>query len=157
MLPGIFLLGSFNVKLILQRVSSACVFVNEKEISSIRKGILVLFCAEKGDSKKQVDFFADKTLNLRIFPDVRGKMNFSCQDVGGSILVVSQFTLAGDCSRGRRPGFERAADPDKARILYEYYIELLCRSGLKIGSGEFAADMKVNLINDGPVTFLLES
>ena len=92
-----------------------------------------------------------------MFPDVRGKMNFSCQDVGGSILVVSQFTLAGDCSRGRRPGFERAADPDKARILYEYYIELLCRSGLEIGSGEFAADMKVNLINDGPVTFLLES
>ena len=153
---GIFLLGSFNVKLILQRVSSAYVFVNEKEISSIRKGILVLFCAEKGDSKKQVDFFADKTLNLRMFPDVRGKMNFSCQDVGGSILVVSQFTLAGDFSHGRRPGFDRAADPNIARGLYEYFVEVLSQSNLNICKGRFGADMKVHMINDGPVTFLME-
>ena len=144
------------MKLILQRVSSASVFVDGVEISSIKKGILVLFCAEKGDSEGQADFLAEKTLNLRIFSDSEGKMNFSCLDVGGDILVVSQFTLAGDCSHGRRPGFDRAADPVTARTLYEYYVELLNRSGLKIGVGRFAADMKVKLINDGPVTFLLE-
>ena len=144
------------MKLILQRVSSASVFVDEEELSSINKGILVLFCAEKGDVKSQVDFLADKTLNLRIFADDKGKMNFSCLDVGGDILVVSQFTLAGDCSRGKRPGFNRAANPGIARTLYEYYVELLSRSGLKVGVGRFAADMELQLVNDGPVTFLLE-
>ena len=145
------------MKLILQRVSSAFVFVDEVEVSSISKGILVLFCAEKGDGEGQVDFLADKTLNLRIFDDDRGKMNFSCLDVRGDILVVPQFTLAGDCSRGRRPGFDRAANPSIARTLYEYYVELLNRSGLRVNLGKFAADMKVHLVNDGPVTFLLES
>ena len=144
------------MKLILQRVSNASVFVDKEEVSSINNGILVLFCAEKGDSQRQVDFLADKTLNLRIFADDKGKMNFSCLDVRGDILVVSQFTLAGDCSRGRRPGFDQAADPDIAWTLYEYYVELLSRSGLKIGLGKFATDMKVHLVNDGPVTFLLE-
>ena len=144
------------MKLILQRVSSASVFIDGEEISNINKGRLVLFGAEKGDDEGRVDFLADKTLNLRIFPDDNGKMNFSCLEVGGGILVVSQFTLAGDCSRGRRPGFDRAADPDVARTLYEYYVELLSRSGLKISVGRFAADMKVRLVNDGPVTFLLE-
>ena len=103
-----------------------------------------------------LDYEMSKTLNLRIFPDDNGKMNFSCLEVKGEILVVSQFTLAGDCSRGRRPGFDRAADPNTARTLYEYYVELLSRSGLKIGKGRFAADMQVKLVNDGPVTFLLE-
>ena len=145
------------MKLILQRVSSASVFVDGEELSSINKGILVLFCAEKGDGEGQVDFLADKTLNLRVFADDRGKMNFSCLDVEGGILVVSQFTLAGDCSRGRRPGFDQVADPDIAWTLYEYYVELLNRSGLRINLGKFAADMKVHLVNDGPVTFLLES
>jgi len=144
------------VKLILQRVSSASVVVNGEEISSINKGILILFGAEKGDGEEHADFLADKTLNLRIFPDDNGKMNFSCLDVGGGILVVSQFTLAGDCSRGRRPGFDRAADPDTARTLCKYFVELLNQSGLKICTGRFAADMKVNLVNDGPVTFILE-
>ena len=144
------------MKLILQRVSSASVFVDEEEISSINKGILVLFCAEKGDSEEQVDFLADKTLNLRIFSDDKGKMNHSCLDARGDILVVSQFTLAGDCSHGRRPSFDRAADPDIAQNLYEYYIELLSRSGLKVSTGRFATDMKIQLVNDGPVTFLLE-
>ena len=144
------------MKLILQRVSSASVFINGGEISNINEGLLILFGAEKGDGEGQVDFLVDKTLNLRIFPDDDGKMNFSCLEVKGEILVVSQFTLAGDCSRGRRPGFDRAADPNTARTLYEYYIELLSRSGLKIGKGRFAADMQVRLVNDGPVTFLLE-
>ena len=144
------------MKLILQRVAGASVYVDEKKIANINRGILVLFGVEKGDGEDQTFFLADKTLNLRIFPDDSGKMNFSCVDIGGDILVVSQFTLAGDCSRGRRPGFDRAADPDTARTLYESYVELLNRSGLKVAMGRFAADMKVQSVNDGPVTFLLE-
>ena len=144
------------MKLILQRVAYASVYVDEEKIASINRGILVLFGVEKGDGKAQACFLAEKTLNLRIFPDDSGKMNFSCVDIWGDILVVSQFTLAGDCSRGRRPGFDRAADPDTARKLYELYIELLNKSGLKVSTGKFAADMKVQSINDGPVTFLLE-
>ena len=144
------------MKLILQRVASASVYVDEEKIANINRGILVLFGVEKGDGEDQTFFLADKTLNLRIFPDDSGKMNFSCVDIGGDILVVSQFTLAGDCSRGRRPGFDRAADPDTARTLYEGYVELLNRSGLKVAMGRFAADMKVQSVNDGPVTFLLE-
>ena len=144
------------MKLVLQRVSSASVFVNGEAISNINKGVLILFGVEKGDSKTQTNFLADKTLNLRIFPDENNKMNLSCVDIAGDILVVSQFTLAGDCSRGRRPGFGGAADPYTARNLYEYYLELLSRSGLKICKGKFGADMKIQLVNDGPVTFLLE-
>ena len=144
------------MKLILQRVAGASVYVDEEKIANINRGILVLFGVEKGDGEDQTSFLADKTLNLRIFPDDSGKMNFSCVDIGGDILVVSQFTLAGDCSRGRRPGFDRAADPVTARILYEGYVELLNRSGLKVAMGRFAADMKVQSVNDGPVTFLLE-
>ena len=144
------------MKLILQRVAFASVYVDEEKIANINRGILVLFGVEKGDREDQTFFLADKTLNLRIFPDDSGKMNFSCVDIGGDILVVSQFTLAGDCSRGRRPGFDRAADPDTARTLYESYVELLNRSGLKVAMGRFAADMKVQSVNDGPVTFLLE-
>ena len=144
------------MRLILQRVTSASVHIDKEKIANINKGILVFFGVEKGDGENQACFLADKTLNLRIFPDDSGKMNFSCVDVGGDILVVSQFTLAGDCSRGRRPGFDRAADPDTARTLYESYVELLNRSGLKVAMGRFAADMKVQSVNDGPVTFLLE-
>ena len=144
------------MKLILQRVASASVYIDEEEIANINRGMLVLFGVEKGDGEDQTSFLADKTLNLRIFPDDNGKMNFSCVDIGGDILVVSQFTLAGNCSRGRRPGFDRAADPDTARTLYEGYVELLKRSGLKVALGRFAADMKVQSVNDGPVTFLLE-
>ena len=144
------------MKLILQRVAGASVYVDEEKIANINRGILVLFGVEKGDGEDQTSFLADKTLNLRIFPDDSGKMNFSCVDIGGDILVVSQFTLTGDCSRGRRPGFDRAAGPDTARTLYEYYAELLSRSGLKVSMGRFAADMKVQSVNDGPVTFLLE-
>ena len=137
-------------------MSSASVFINEEELSSIDRGILVLFCAEKEDGERHINFLADKTLNLRIFGDNRGKMNFSCLDIKGDILVVPQFTIAGDCSRGRRPSFDRAANPDIAKALFESFVKLLTQSGLKIGLGEFAADMKVHLVNDGPVTFLLE-
>ena len=145
------------MKLILQRVSGASVLVDGEVIASINKGILILFGVEKGDGKEQVLFLVDKTLNLRVFSDENGKMNFSCIDVRGDILVVSQFTLLGDCSRGRRPGFDKVADAVTARDLYEYYVELLCKSGLKVDTGKFGADMKLQLVNDGPVTFLLES
>ena len=144
------------MRLLVQRVSSASVYSNGEKLSSIRKGILVLFCVEKGDDRGQVTYLADKTLNLRIFSDDKGKMNYSCLDIKGSILVVSQFTLVGDCSKGRRPTFDRAEDPNIARVLYDYYIELLSQSGLQIGIGQFAADMEVKSVNDGPVTFLLE-
>ena len=145
------------MKLILQRVSGASVLVDGEVIASINKGILILFGVEKGDGKEQVSFLVDKTLNLRVFSDENGKMNFSCIDVRGDILVVSQFTLLGDCSRGRRPGFDKVADAVTARDLYEYYVELLCKSGLKVDTGKFGADIKLQLVNDGPVTFLLES
>lgn len=145
------------MKLILQRVSGASVLVDGEVIASINKGILILFGVEKGDGKEQVSFLVDKTLNLRVFSDENGKMNFSCIDVRGDILVVSQFTLLGDCSRGRRPGFDKVADAVTARDLYEYYVELLCKSGLKVDTGKFGADMKLQLVNDGPVTFLLDS
>ena len=144
------------MRLILQRVTSASVHIDTEKITNINKGILVFFGVAKGDGENQACFLADKTLNLRIFPDNVGKMNFSGGDIGGDVLVVSQFTLAGDCSRGRRPGFDRAADPHTAREYYELYIELLNKAGLKVSTGRFAADIQVQSVNDGPVTFLLE-
>jgi len=144
------------MKLVLQRVSSASVDVDEKEIAHMGKGLLVLFGAEKGDAFARSDFLAEKTVNLRIFPDSAGKMNLSCKDIGGEILVVSQFTLAGDCSKGRRPGFDKAALPKDAETLYLRYVEVLTQSGLRIATGKFGADMQVQLVNDGPVTFILD-
>jgi D-tyrosyl-tRNA(Tyr) deacylase len=144
------------LKLVLQRVLSASVCVEGKEIARIKKGLLVLFGAEKGDTISRADFLAEKTVNLRIFADDAGKMNLSCKNIGGEILVVSQFTLAGDCSKGRRPGFDRAARPEDAETLYLRYIEAITETGCKVATGQFAADMKVELVNDGPVTFILD-
>ena len=144
------------MKLVLQRVAFASVKVEEKEIARIGRGLLVLFGAEKGDDADSLLYFVDKTVNLRIFPDEKGRMNLSCQDIAGEVLVVSQFTLAGDCRKGRRPGFDRAAPPEIAEELYLSYVELLKESGLNVQQGKFAADMKVELLNDGPVTFILE-
>ncbi|MEE9259022.1 MAG: D-aminoacyl-tRNA deacylase [Nitrospinaceae bacterium] len=142
--------------LVLQRVARASVTVKEEAVAEISRGLLVLFGAEKGDTRQAVDFLADKTLGLRIFPDGQGKMNLSCKDIGGEILVVSQFTLAGDCSKGRRPGFDRAAPPEDAQRLYVEFVDALSGSGLTVAQGKFGADMKVELVNDGPVTFILE-
>jgi D-tyrosyl-tRNA(Tyr) deacylase len=144
------------MKLVLQRVSRASVDVDEKEIARVGKGLMVLFGAEKGDAFSRADFLAGKTVNLRIFPDSDGKMNLSVQDIEGEILVVSQFTLAGDCSKGRRPGFDKAALPKDAETLYLRYVEALTQSGLKVVTGKFGADMQVQLVNDGPVTFILD-
>ena len=144
------------MKIVLQRVSRASVTVKGEVIASTSKGLLILFGAEKNDYVDKVQFLAEKTLNLRVFPDEKGKMNLSCLDIGGEVLVVSQFTLAGDCTKGRRPGFDNAAGPEAAERLYQKFIEQFLDSGLRVATGEFGADMQVELINDGPVTFTLE-
>ena len=144
------------MKIILQRVTQASVVIKGERIAAISKGLLVLFGVEKHDDEEKVIFLAEKTLNLRVFPDGKGKMNLSCMDICGEILVVSQFTLAGDCSKGRRPGFDNAAPPDVAQLLYQKFIQQISQSRLKIATGKFGVDMQVELINDGPVTFTLE-
>ena len=144
------------MKIILQRVTRASVVIKGERIAAISKGLLVLFGVEKHDDEEKVMFLAEKTLNLRVFPDGKGKMNLSCIDICGEILVVSQFTLAGDCSKGRRPGFDNAAPPDVAQLLYQKFIQQISQSRLKIATGKFGVDMQVELINDGPVTFTLE-
>ena len=144
------------MKIILQRVTQASVVIKGERIAAISKGLLVLFGVEKHDDEEKVIFLAEKTLNLRVFPDGKGKMNLSCMDICGEILVVSQFTLAGDCSKGRRPGFDNAAPPDVAQLLYQKFVEQISQSKLKIATGKFGVDMQVELINDGPVTFTLE-
>jgi len=144
------------MKIILQRVTRASVVIKGERIAAISKGLLVLFGVEKNDDEEKVIFLAEKTLNLRVFPDAKGKMNLSCIDICGEILVVSQFTLAGDCSKGRRPGFDNAAPPDAAQFLYQKFVQHISKSRLKIATGKFGVDMQVELINDGPVTFTLE-
>ncbi len=144
------------MKIVLQRVLRSSVSVDDEVVGEIGKGLMILFGAEKGDSDEAVNALADKVLNLRIFADDQGKMNRSCLDVKGEILVVSQFTLAGDCSRGRRPGFDNAAAPEEAERLYQNFIKKLVESKLKIQEGRFGANMQVDLVNDGPVTFILE-
>ena len=144
------------MKIILQRVTRASVAIKGERITSISKGLLVLFGVEKHDDEEKVMFLAEKTLNLRVFPDGKGKMNLSCIDICGEILVVSQFTLAGDCSKGRRPRFDNAAPPDVAQLLYQKFVQQISKSRLKIATGKFGVDMQVELINDGPVTFTLE-
>ena len=130
--------------------------IKGERIAAISKGLLVLFGVEKHDDEEKVIFLAEKILNLRVFPDGKGKMNLSCIDICGEILVVSQFTLAGDCSKGRRPGFDNAAPPDVAQLLYQKFVQQISKSRLKVATGKFGVDMQVELINDGPVTFTLE-
>lgn len=144
------------MKIVLQRVLRSSVAVNDEVVGEIGKGLMILFGAEKGDGDEAVNALAEKVLNLRVFADDEGKMNRSCLDVKGEILVVSQFTLAGDCSRGRRPGFDNAAAPQEAEQLYKDFIKKLVESKLKIQEGRFGADMQVDIVNDGPVTFILE-
>ncbi len=145
------------MRLVLQRVTEASVEVESKVVGQIGPGLLVFLGVGKGDSESDVTFLADRLLGLRIFEDAAGKMNLSVQDVQGEILVISQFTLYGSTLKGRRPGFDAAAPPDQARVLYELFLQELRRSNLRVESGIFGARMHVSLINDGPVTFILES
>jgi D-aminoacyl-tRNA deacylase len=137
---------------ILQRVSQASVIVEGQTIGTIDHGLLILLCAERGDTDALAEKMLAKILKLRIFSDEAGKMNRSVQDVGGGLLIVSQFTLAADVSSGNRPSFTSAAPPDEGRRLYELFVEKARAVHPLVQSGQFAADMKVSLINDGPVT-----
>ena len=145
------------MKLVLQRVARASVSVNGNTIANISRGLLIFFGAEKQDDLEKLQFLADKSLNLRIFADTQGKMNLSCLDISAEVLVVSQFTLAGDCSKGRRPGFDNAAPPKEAEFLYHQFIQKISVAGVSVATGQFGADMQVELVNDGPVTFLLSA
>ena len=144
------------MRVVLQRVSSASVTVDDQLVGQIGHGLLALVGIGHGDTETQVRWLADKTAELRIFEDDQGKMNRSVLDVGGSALVVSQFTLLGDCRKGRRPAFTEAAAPELANALYTRYADLLADRGIDVQRGTFAADMKVALVNDGPVTMILD-
>ncbi len=144
------------MKILVQKVLNASVNVNQQLVSQIDRGFLLFIGVEKGDTYTQADFLTKKIANLRIFEDENNKMNLSIQDVKGEILVVSQFTLAADLSRGNRPGFESAARPEEAKQLYEYFVEQLQTYNLPVQTGIFQADMKVALVNDGPCTFILQ-
>ena len=137
---------------VLQRVKSAKVCVDALTVGEIAAGLLVLLCAEKGDTDAVADKLLAKILKLRIFSDAAGKMNLSVQEVGGGLLVVSQFTLAADTSSGNRPSFTSAAPPDEGRRLYDYFVAHARKAHPIVQTGQFAADMQVHLVNDGPVT-----
>ena len=140
---------------LIQRVKKASVTIDNELFSSINAGILVLYGVEKSDEKEKAEKIADKISKLRIFEDENGKMNKSIKDISGEVLVVSQFTLAGNCAKGTRPSFDRAELPEKANEMYEYFIKKLKDKGLPVKTGVFGAMMDVELINDGPVTFIL--
>ena len=144
------------MKVLIQRVKNASVSVEGKQFSEIDKGILAFIGVEKDDNEAMAEKLAKKLVNLRIFPDENKKMNKSVIDVNGKILVVSQFTLCGDCKKGTRPSFDKSAPPNIAKKLYEDFIKEINRYGVETGNGEFGAMMEVKLLNDGPVTFMLE-
>jgi D-tyrosyl-tRNA(Tyr) deacylase len=145
------------VRAVIQRVSRARVVVDSREHSSIQAGILVLLGVERGDTTEDGAALAKKVVELRIFEDDAGKMNRSILETGGGILAVSQFTLLGDCRKGRRPSFDSAAPPDQARQLYSAFVESIRTAGVRVETGVFQADMDVELVNQGPVTFILDS
>jgi D-aminoacyl-tRNA deacylase len=145
------------MRLVIQRVLEARVEVEGRCCGSIRAGLLVLLAVAKNDAPADADYLVEKLLGLRIFQDQDGKMNRNVVDTGGSLLVVSNFTLYGDCSKGRRPGFDLAAAPEQARSLYDYFVTRLRSSKVPVETGVFQASMAVHLINDGPVTLLCES
>jgi D-tyrosyl-tRNA(Tyr) deacylase len=145
------------MRAVVQRSLESSVSVDGKVIAKIPKGLVVLLGVGRGDTEAEAAFMADKIANLRIFEDAEGKMNLSVKDVGGEILLISQFTLYGDCRKGRRPSFIDAAPPDEADRLYRLVADLLRDQGLKVGTGEFGAHMLVNIQNDGPVTILIDS
>ena len=145
------------MRAVLQRVSRATVRVGDRVTASIGPGLLVLLAAGQGDGESEADWMADKVVQLRVFPDDQGRMNRSLIDQGSELIVVSQFTLYGDCRKGRRPSFVGALEPGPAARLVERFVEQVRRRGVRCGTGEFAAYMQVEMVNDGPVTLLLDS
>ena len=145
------------MRAVIQRVKESSVTVGKKQISKIDNGLLVLLGIAQEDTTRDADYLADKIAVLRIFEDDNGKMNRSLLDIGGEMLVVSQFTLLGDCRKGRRPSFVKAAPPNHANELYEYFVNQVQQKGISIQTGQFGAMMDVMLINDGPVTLIIES
>jgi D-tyrosyl-tRNA(Tyr) deacylase len=145
------------MRAVVQRVSRARVTVNGDTTGEIGLGLLVLLGVGAGDTRADADYLAQKTIGLRIFEDAAGKMNLSVAEVSGALLVVSQFTLYGDARRGKRPSFDAAAPPEQARALYEYFVEKIRAAGLRCETGRFQEMMRVELVNEGPVTILLDS
>lgn len=145
------------MRVVVQRVHRASVSVDDKRISSIGKGIVVFLGVEKGDGRKDADYILEKVVNLRIFEDDGGKMNLSVLDTGGAMMIISQFTLLGDCRRGRRPSFFNAEDPAPAKVLYDYFVLLGQDKVRQVATGEFQAMMTIEVVNDGPVTMILDS
>lgn len=141
---------------VIQRVSKASVTVENKIIGQINQGLVVLLGVKEGDTEQQIDHLTNKLINLRIFADENGKMNKSLQDINGQVLVVSQFTLYGNCDKGRRPSFEHSEEPERAKELYNIFVQRLKDNNIVVQTGEFGAMMQVEIHNDGPVTFILE-
>src|SRR5579859_5919862 len=145
------------MRAVIQRVSQARVKVEGSVLGEIGPGLLVLLGVAKPDTAADAEFLAEKILNLRVFPDQAGKMNRSLLDTGGALLVVSQFTLYGDCRKGRRPSFDAAAPAEQARALYEHFVEAARATGIRVETGVFQSHMAVSLVNDGPVTFVIDT
>ena len=144
------------MRAIVQRVTEASVKVDDKIVGEIKKGFMVLLGVGNNDDENDIKYIADKIINLRVFEDENEKMNYSLNDVDGEVLLISQFTLYADCTKGRRPSFDKAARPEQANPLYEKFNEMLRGYGLNVGTGVFGADMKVELLNDGPCTIIFE-
>lgn len=145
------------MKLVIQRVKNASVTIDNELFSSIAQGYLILFGAEKGDVTSQADWLANKVCALRCFSDEQGKMNLSIKDIKGEMLIVSQFTLCGNINKGTRPSFDNAMPPIEAKEMYEYFISKVKEQNIPVQTGVFGAHMEVNLLNDGPVTFVVEA
>ena len=145
------------MRIVVQRVQRASVTIDNELYSEIKKGYLVLFGAEKDDIISQADWLSNKVSVLRCFPDEQGKMNLSIKDIQGEMLIVSQFTLCGDIRKGTRPSFDKAMKPDEANKMYEYFIQKVKEQGIPVKTGVFGADMKIDLLNDGPVTFVIDA
>lgn len=145
------------MRAVVQRVSAASVRVEDREVSTIGPGLLVLLGVHRDDTPGDAGYLVDKICHLRIFPDESGQMNLSVQETGGALLVVSQFTLYGDCRKGRRPSYGSAAGPERAKALYDDFLDGARKRGLAVAAGEFQAMMEVSLVNSGPVTILLDS
>lgn len=145
------------MRAVVQRVDRASVTVDGQITGQVERGLLVLLGVAEGDTEKDLHYIVDKVCGLRVFEDAEGKMNLSVQDVGGSLLAVSQFTLCGDCRKGKRPSFDKAAKPDVANAFYEQFVAQCRAKGLPVATGVFRAHMLVELVNNGPVTILLDS